>query len=119
MYLKNIVTTTLLILASLYSVLTQGAAPAPVPKKIGDYTIPVDTLNDNFCTTVGVTKFSQTQQVDTLYSSFVDEKLRTLKEPVRNYLNKKDYVSANNFKPINIFTLKLIFLRAFSPSRNL
>jgi len=65
--------------------------------KIGDYEIPKDKLQDNFCTAVDQTKFHDVSKVDTLYIGFVNKLLDGLKEPVRKYLEQKDFVSSLKF----------------------
>lgn len=75
---------------------TQGTDTGKT-KKIGDYTIPEDSLKDNFCSSIDQTKFHDVGKVDDIYTGFVDEKLNQLKAPVRAYLEKKEYVRFANF----------------------
>jgi len=65
-------------------------------KQIGDYKIPVDPLNDNYCQKVDISKFRDLTTIDSFYSSFVGKKLDKLKEPVRKLIEKADFVRNAN-----------------------
>lgn len=62
-------------------------------KSIGDYKIPVDPLNDNYCKKVDISQFRDIQTLDNFYSGFVTRKLDALKDPVRSLIQKGDFVS--------------------------
>lgn len=66
-------------------------------KQIGDYKIPVDPLNDNYCKKVDISQFRDIQTIDNFYSGFVTRKLDALKEPVRTLVQKGDFVSYSQF----------------------
>lgn len=60
--------------------------------KIGDYVIPKDQLQDNYCQKYDITKFHDIKDIQTKYRSFFLRKVEELRDPIYNFMKANKWV---------------------------
>lgn len=60
--------------------------------KIGNYTIPKDPLQDNYCQKVDLTEFHNIKNIETEYQAFFLGRVTDLREPVYEFVKSNKYV---------------------------
>lgn len=76
-------------------------------RRIGEYVIPNDILQDNYCQKYNVSDFHDIKEFQTQYEAFFLSKVKDLREPIYNFLKLNKLVS--DFEQFS-----LIFLWNFS-----